>query len=481
MSLTFGVRAITIASLSLIAICGILIIEEELDARQSRAALEDFWIPARTMNRELLAAEKVAEQSITALIASPSSQHRRDARLAIADLRTAVSRSTSLKSEPATMDFALEPKRAAQSWLDQYARSFESDASTTLLATSLRSERALMQNTSLRLAQINARASDVRDSLNQLSTTLRTTIAIETALLISLLILLILGLKFRVLTPLLTLRQDLDRSARQLVHVIKPSGPREISAVAQDAEQLRRSLIHEHDVSDHATEALVQASPLTLAFRAELDRQVGPVPGVIGVHFPVEGLIAGDWWWAGKQGSGTQLLAIADVSGHGVAAGMLALETRTLVSRDLMALDSPEVICSQLALHAFPPGMFVTLFVGVIKEGTLKYCSAGHPNAAVVSEHGVQELFTTGPVISALGGSWVLGQLPFERGSALLLATDGLLDQLPEADFSQLAQRAWLRSGGTAQECLDALVGQAREATGVWKDDVTVMIATAKS
>ncbi len=478
LSLTFGVRAITFASLSLIAICGILIVEEELDARQSRAALGEFWIPARVMNRELLAVEKIAERSISALISSPSSQHRTDARLAIADLQTAVSRSTSLQAEPAAMGLALESKRAAQAWLDQYARSVEPDASPTLLASSLRSERALMQHTSARLAQLNAGAAEVRESLNQVSTMLRTTVAIETALLISLLILLILGLKFRVLVPLLTLRQDLDRSARQLVHVIKPSGPREISAVAQDAEQLRRSLIHEHDVSDHATQALVQASPLTLAFRAELDRQVRPVPGVIGAHFPAEGLIAGDWWWAGEQGNGTQLLAIADVSGHGVPAGMLALETRTLVSRDLIDQDSPEVICSQLALHAFPPGMFVTLFVGIISAGTLKYCSAGHPNAALVSEHGVRDLLTTGPVISALGGSWALGQVPFERGSALLLATDGLLDQLPEAEFGQLAQGAWIRSRGAAQECLEELLGQAREATGVWVDDVTAMIAT---
>ncbi|MDP2014340.1 MAG: PP2C family protein-serine/threonine phosphatase, partial [Actinomycetota bacterium] len=202
------------------------------------------------------------------------------------------------------------------------------------------------------------------------------------------------------------------------------------------------------------------------------------VSGIIGYHRPIEGVIAGDWWWAGDAGDGVRAFAVADVSGHGVSAGMLALESRTLVTSALMHLQSPEVICSQLASRRHAPGMFLTLFIGILQGGTLTYCSAGHQDAAIVSRHGALELPSTGPIISDLGGYWRLGKVGLAEDSAVLIATDGLLEHAPSASFSLLAQHMWVKSGGQSAECMELLLAQAREQSALWQDDVTVMIAT---
>jgi serine/threonine protein phosphatase PrpC len=81
-------------------------------------------------------------------------------------------------------------------------------------------------------------------------------------------------------------------------------------------------------------------------------------------------------------------------------------------------------------------------------------------------------------VVSALGGSWSVERSQLTPNMALILATDGLLEQAADADFAQLASQAWTESKGQARECLDLLVGQAREQSQDWPDDVTVMIAT---
>ncbi|MDO8731485.1 MAG: PP2C family protein-serine/threonine phosphatase [Actinomycetota bacterium] len=479
LSLTTWSRGAVVASMSLVAVCGFFVIDDELNAREARAELQDFWLPARTMNRDLLEAEKSAENSIAAFIATPNVRSREIAEHSVARLQTTVVNARRPQGDPELMLLALASHVAAAAWVATGADAITSASTRGMQARSLSSERVLTRATDAHLALLNSGASEVRRSLSHTNAVLRMTAIIETLLLICLLALLMFGLRFRVLSPLIRLREDLERSALHIAHVIRPTGPSEIAAVAHDAESMRRSLIHEQDVSDEATQALTQSSPLTLAVRAELDRHDSPVRGILGFHRPVEGLIAGDWWWAGERPTGARLFAIADVSGHGVAAGMLALESRTLVTAALMAGDSPEVICAQLARRQFASGMFLTLFIGEMRGSALTYCSAGHPLAAVVSATQASELATTGPIISALGGTWRLGQLALDEKSALLLATDGLLEAAPESNFMQITQHSWTRSGAKPRECLELLLGQARELSYEWTDDVTVMIATA--
>ena len=123
--------------------------------------------------------------------------------------------------------------------------------------------------------------------------------------------------------------------------------------------------------------------------------------------------------------------------------------------------------------------MFLTLFIGLMHDNTLEYCSAGHQDAAAVGRHTSSPLPTTGPIISALGGDWRLGRVQLSPSSVVVVATDGLLDQVPNGSFTSLAQSAWHRSKRRPRELLELLLADARERSTNWKDDVTVVIATA--
>ncbi len=478
LSLTTWSRGAVVASMSLVAVCGFLVVDDELNARKARAELADFWLPARTMNRDLLAAERSAERSLADLLATPNVHSHTAAVLAVTQLRSTLDNARTPQGDPPLMSLALASRTAATKWLESHADAFSSASTREEQMRSLNFQRALMRATDAHLVALNLGASNVRQSLNHTNTVLRMTAIIETLLLIGLLSLLIFGLRFKVLSPLTRLREDLERSSRHIAHVIRPSGPREISDVAHDAESLRRSLIHEQDVRDEATQALVQSSPLTIAVRAELDRHDKPVPGILGFHRPVEGVIAGDWWWAGERPDGARVFAIADVSGHGVTAGMLALESRTLVTAALAAGDAPAVVCRQLAKRQLPRGMFLTLFIGELNGQSFTYCSAGHPYAAVVSTTDVHELTTTGPIISGLAGNWEVIELALAEDCAVVIATDGLLESSPASSFPEIAHGSWARARANEHECLELLIGRAREESDHWTDDVTVMITT---
>ena len=478
LSLASCCRAAVAASAGLIAVCGFLIVDDELHARKTRADLVNFWLPARTMNRALLNAEQSVNSSLASHLQAPDDPDSASFDSALAHLQETLDGMSLAQGEARLMPMALASRDEARTWLAKTADAVRDPLPRAAKDALVNSGSALISSTRARLSALNAGAVQARQSLGHTDAVLRLTALIETLLLICLLALLILGLRFGVLSPLVRLREDLERSARHIAHAIKPSGPREISAVAHNAESMRRSLIQEQDASEHAAQALAQSSPLIVALHDELDRHDQEVGGIVGFHRPVEGVIAGDWWWAGADDSGRRMFAIADVSGHGVPAGLLALESRTLVTSGLMRGDRPDAICRQLAGRSFNPGMFLTLFIGVMREGSLDYCSAGHQEAAIVGVHRAEALPTTGPIISALGGRWQLGRAQITHDHVLVLATDGLLDKAPETSLATLAQSAWRRSASSPRELLQLLLADARERSDDWNDDVTLIIAS---
>ena len=474
LSLTLWSKSMTAASIAVIAACGFLLIDDELNARAARVLLQEQWLPNEAATRLLLAAERTAVAAVADYQSDPS-QHTHDrAESAVRALRDSSHR---LQSAPAPLSALEEAARSAiDSWVEQRATPI---LRNDLPGTGGNSSAAMKSATEGVEQKIAQHAVELQETVNHTNALLRITVLIQSALLILLLTLLMLGMRTRVLGPLTRLRRDLERSAHHWAHVITPRGPAEIAAVAIDAEHMRRSLIHEHDASDQATQALEQAAPLTIAMRSELDRHDADITGVLGFHRPIEGVVAGDWWWAGEREDGTRVIALADISGHGVNAGMLALESRTLTTAALQAGMSLTVIAKQLSLRSMRPGMFLTLFMCELKAGALTYCSAGHPFAAICGVGGnVQELPPTGPVISALGGSWETREISLPSTSALITASDGLLEAAGDSHFLLVASQAWSRSAGRPSECLEQVLGQSRELSGQWADDVTVVIAS---
>ena len=327
--------------------------------------------------------------------------------------------------------------------------------------------------------EISQAASVVSTSMNRTRTLLQFTFIFETVLLAALVGFILLGLSKRVIGPLTSLRGDLFTAAHDHFHVIESTGPKEIAQVAADAEHLRRSLVNQTDLAAQSTSALDYEAPAAAAIRASLDRGIQPVPGLAGYSRPIEGVIAGDWWWAGVRSDGKRIFAIADVSGHGFNAGVMAIESRSIVSTALASFVPLHEIAQALVRHSWDQGKFFTLFLGVIDDESLEFCSAGHEYSCILDSSGQYLLPTTGPVISNLGGQWTTSTVPLNPSSVFLAATDGLIEPTSTAQVDQWFAQAARSHPATPENWLSYLLSASRKATEGWPDDLTVILATA--
>ena len=310
---------------------------------------------------------------------------------------------------------------------------------------------------------------------------LRISVVVESLLVIALVFITLRGISTRVQQPLQRLRADLRISTRDHEHVIASTGPTEIVDVAVDAEFLRRALVNQIDVSTQMVQALTLEAPATNAIRRALDRERDHVSGVTGYCRPIEGVIAGDWWWAAQRKDGSRVLAIADISGHGVQAGMMAIESRAIVATALASHVPLAEIPYGLARHRWESGMFLTLFLAILEHDAIEYCSAGAPFASLIRPNGIRSLSPTGPVISNLQGEWTSLRLTISDQELLISATDGLVDNMPEDQLLSALQREMLLQQGDPDHMLGALLADVSRTGTTWADDVTVILATAHS
>ena len=117
-------------------------------------------------------------------------------------------------------------------------------------------------------------------------------------------------------------------AAGRLDEQVLVDGPPEVAAIAHDAENMRRRIVAELEATRGATEALSQHSPVVSALRGAADRarrtRTRTAWTIVGAVRSAEGVLAGDWWEALRRPDGTTALVLADVSGHGAEAGLVA-------------------------------------------------------------------------------------------------------------------------------------------------------------
>lgn len=305
-----------------------------------------------------------------------------------------------------------------------------------------------------------------------------------------------LGLQSWVLTPLLALRDDIQRAAREPGHTspIRPSGPPEITAVGVDAELLRRGLVREIDEAQAAKEGLVQDAPLVAAMQLELAGST-PVPPaglvVAGSSQSAEGVVAGDWWDAVTRPDDSLALVLADVSGHGPEASVTAVRIRSIMRAGLQAGLAPDAVMAMAAAALTDDEHFVTAIVLLLdqSDGTLTWCNAGHHPAIVVTRDKEASLCDpTGPLVSALGGEWALRTRFFSPGDVVVAFTDGLVesrnadgDELESSKVSQFIRGMDGPVRENPEELITRLMAQVRHRAADWRrDDVTILAAARR-
>ena len=299
------------------------------------------------------------------------------------------------------------------------------------------------------------------------------------------------GLQAWVLAPLLRLREDIQRAAREPGHTspIRPGGPPEIKAVGIDAELLRRGLVREIDEAEAAKEGLVAA------MQAELTgRPTEPPAGLVvaGTTQSAEGVVAGDWWDAVPRPDGALAIVVADVSGHGPEASVTAVRVRSIMRAALRAGLEPDAVMGMAADSCTDDEHFVTGIILVIDPaaGTITWCNAGHHPAIVVTRDKEASLCEpTGPLVSALGGEWATRTRFFSPGDAVVAFTDGLVesrnsdgDELESSKVSQFIRGMDAPVRENPDELISQLLAQVRHRAADWRrDDVTLVAAARRS
>jgi serine phosphatase RsbU (regulator of sigma subunit) len=183
------------------------------------------------------------------------------------------------------------------------------------------------------------------------------------------------------------------------------------------------------------------------------------------------------------------VLALGDIGGKGLAAGMWVTHLIGLIRTYTAANSDPEAIVAGVnrdmsRLAAIEP--LSTLFVVRLDHvyGRLDYCSAGHPPALLLRSDGQLELLSDGgPVLGAVPfASFERGSVQLGGGDLLLACSDGILESFNEADQEFGSQRleAELRraQGGSAESVLFSVLGAVQDfaAPSPLTDDMTLVV-----
>lgn len=196
-------------------------------------------------------------------------------------------------------------------------------------------------------------------------------------------------------------------------------------------------LDHYSDEERRRLEAELELSQVVQ--RALLPQSVPSIQGVELAAFsrPSE-IIGGDYFDFFQFRDGTHGLVIADVSGHGVSAGMLMSSLQMAIRTMAPETDVPAEILERINrfyIHNINFTTFVTIFLARFDPVTLTltYVNAGHNPPAVRRRRDgtITWLRPTAPAIGLAEEFRArMETISFEEGDSLLLYTDGLTEVL---------------------------------------------------
>jgi len=224
--------------------------------------------------------------------------------------------------------------------------------------------------------------------------------------------------------------------------------------------------------------------------RALLPQRMPNITGVELAAFsrPSE-IIGGDYFDFFQFRDGTHGLVIADVSGHGVSAGMLMSSLQMAIRTMAPLTDSPAEVLERINhfyIHNIHFTTFVTVFLACFDPATLTltYVNAGHNPPAVrrKKDATITWLKPTAPAIGLAEEFHPrMESISFAEGDSLLLYTDGVTEvvNISNEEFGQerLAELVHQNAERPAPDLLQA-VRQALSAFGGNRplvDDVTMV------
>jgi sigma-B regulation protein RsbU (phosphoserine phosphatase) len=178
-------------------------------------------------------------------------------------------------------------------------------------------------------------------------------------------------------------------------------------------------------------------------------------------------------------------LLIADVSGHGVPAALIASMVKLAASSQRANAADPARLLAGMnaALCGNTQEQFVTAAYVHLDSisGTLRYSAAGHPPMLLLRRGEVMGISENGLMLAAFDyASYTNAERPMETGDRLLLYTDGVIEAAnAEGDqFGQDALSAVLRQTAELPPAAasDQIVSAVQRWSASQDDDLTVLI-----
>lgn len=146
--------------------------------------------------------------------------------------------------------------------------------------------------------------------------------------------------------------------------------------------------------------------------------------------------VSGDFYeFQGRDEGDEQVIVIADVSGKGMAASLLAASFDALLMGPIEVGQPTDQICSKVSRRLFkksPPERYVTAFIAALDPGSgrLSYTNAGHnPGLLFRADGTVQRLEANGMPLGLFPlVEYERVETTLARGELLLLYTDGITE-----------------------------------------------------
>jgi len=178
-------------------------------------------------------------------------------------------------------------------------------------------------------------------------------------------------------------------------------------------------------------------------------------------------------------------LLIADVSGHGVPAALIASMVKLAATAQRSNAGDPSGLLSGMnaALCGNTQNQFVTAaYVHLDAESReLRYSAAGHPPMLLLRDGAVQEVWENGLMLAAFDfATYSTAAHRLEPGDRLLLYTDGILEASTangeffghEALFALMQETAGIPPSAAA----DRIISAVQQWANVQEDDLTVLV-----
>jgi len=203
--------------------------------------------------------------------------------------------------------------------------------------------------------------------------------------------------------------------------------------------------------------------------------------------------LPGDFFTVEETGNGV-ILALGDICGKGLAAGMWTTHLVGLVGAHVAVTSEPEAIVESVnrdlsRMKAVVP--LASLFLATLdsETGMLNYCSAGHPPALLLRASGELELLSEGGMLLGVlpAASYVSGCVELGVGDVLMIYSDGITESLNSTgeEFGYARLEAQLRRAhtGPADAVLFSVLGAVQDfaAARPLMDDMSLAIVRRDS